>query len=384
MVPIQQRHVNLKEYAKTGLWVGGAITLIAVLLSGVALSPALSSTTFCVSCHEMESPFAEYRASVHFKSATGVRAECSSCHIPQSIGLKLVAKVDALRHVYGHLMGSLDTDEKYEGARLRMAERVWSKMEANDSRECRVCHKEDAFSFESFRNHSEGQRMAQGLEEGDTCIDCHKGLGHTMPDRKTGYKKLLAELEAVSADPDIDADVIYPLQTVVSYTGREGEREARILAATPLIVLDNTGKWLRVRVEGWQQDNIDAMIYELQGKRIFAVALDKKARGKPFVHSTMLDPDTEQTWHQVSYETWVTNEHMVEDKAALWSYGAQLHGASCGSCHKAVPGGHFLANQWIGVMKDMKRNIRHLTKEQYRFLQKYLQLNAKDVQLSSH
>ena len=39
----------------------------------------------------------------------------------------------------------------------------------------------------------------------------------------------------------------------------------------------------------------------------------------------------------------------------------------------------FLANQWIGVMKDMKRNIRHLSKEQYRFLQKYLQLNAKDV-----
>jgi len=35
-------------------------------------------------------------------------------------------------------------------------------------------------------------------------------------------------------------------------------------------------------------------------------------------------------------------------------------------------------------MKDMKRNIRHLSKEQYRFLQKYLQLNAKDVKGENH
>jgi hypothetical protein len=35
-------------------------------------------------------------------------------------------------------------------------------------------------------------------------------------------------------------------------------------------------------------------------------------------------------------------------------------------------------------MKDMKRNIRHLSKEQYRFLQKYLQLNAKDVTGEDH
>jgi trimethylamine-N-oxide reductase cytochrome c-type subunit TorC len=45
----------------------------------------------------------------------------------------------------------------------------------------------------------------------------------------------------------------------------------------------------------------------------------------------------------------------------------------------AIPAKNFLANQWIGVMNDMKRNVRHLSKEQYRFLRKYLQLNAKDV-----
>jgi|TARA_B100001964_G_C14137447_1_gene555806 trimethylamine-N-oxide reductase cytochrome c-type subunit TorC len=332
----------------------------------------------------METPFLEYEESAHFKSISGVRAECSSCHLPENLAPKLVAKVDALRHVYGHLVGSLSTDEKYEESRLRMAERVWRTMEGNDSRECRSCHREEAFSFAQFDNHSAGLRMSKGLAEGKTCIDCHKGLVHKMPDRSSGYKKLLEQLLAESMDPDIQADKVYPLETVYSYSNKHGEVESRILAATKLTILANAGDWLKVRVDGWQQQDVDAMIYELQGKRIFAVALEKQARQKPVVHSTMLDPDTEQTWHKVSYETWVMSRGMVEEEAKLWNYGEKLHSASCGQCHMAIPAKNYLANQWIGVMKDMKRNVRHLSKEQYRFLRKYLQLNAKDVKGDDH
>ena len=352
---------------------------MAVVLSAVALHPGLSTNEFCVSCHEMEKPLAEYQETSHFSSASGVRAECSSCHIPEGLGPTLFAKIDALRHVYGHFLGTLSTDEKYEDARLRMAERVWEDMKAHDSRECRSCHKQEGFVFEEFKSHTNAQTMEGGLEEGKTCIDCHKGMVHPMPDLSSGYKAVLRQLKAESADPDIRADTIFPLETVASYSTERGVRESRILGATRLTVLDNNGEWLRVRVDGWQQDEVDAMIYELQGKRIFSVALDKGAREKPTVHSTMFDPDTEQTWHKVSYETWVTNKNMVEDEQKLWDYGKKLHGGACGACHMAVPAEHLLANQWIGVMKDMKRNIRHLSKEQYRFLQKYLQLNAKDV-----
>jgi trimethylamine-N-oxide reductase cytochrome c-type subunit TorC len=327
----------------------------------------------------MEAAFAEYEGSAHFTSASGVRAECSSCHIPKSLGPKLFTKIRALKDVYAELAGTISTEEKYEAARLRMAEDVWKSMEANNSRECRSCHKEEAISFDKFRNHTEGLRMARGLKEGGTCIDCHKALVHTMPDRSSGYEKLLEQLREESADPEIDAATVYPLETVFSYSGQEGSKESRILPATRLSVLDNNGKWLRVRVDGWRQEGVDAMIYELQGKRIFAVALEKDARSKPTTESTMFDEDTEQTWHEVSFETWITNKNLVEDEHKLWSYGEKLHGATCGSCHMAVPASHYLANQWIGIMKDMKRNIRHLSKEQYRFLQKYLQLNAKDV-----
>ena len=374
----------MKKSKKIGISLTGGLVLITLILSSVALHPSLSTTEFCVSCHEMETPLAEVQETSHFSSASGVRAECSSCHIPQSLGPRLFAKIDALRHVYGHFQDTLSTDEKYEDARLRMAERVWEQYQATDSRECRSCHNQEGFSFELFKSHSNAQRMQTGLEEGKTCIDCHKGLVHPMPDLSVGYKTALRQLKAASADPDIDADTIYPLEMVNSYSSEQGSQESRILAATRLTILDNNGDWLKVRVDGWQQDGVDAMIYALQGKRIFSVALDKHAREKAIIQSTMYDEDTEQTWHKVSYETWVTNKNMLQDESELWDYGEKLHSGTCGACHMAIPAGHFLANQWIGVMKDMKRNIRHLSKEQYRFLQKYLQLNAKDVKGEDH
>ena len=55
-----------------------------------------------------------------------------------------------------------------------------------------------------------------------------------------------------------------------------------------------------------------------------------------------------------------------------------MHGGCCGCCHSLPSANHFLANQWIGGMKDMKPYI-NLNKEEYLFLQKYLQLHAKDV-----
>jgi len=375
----------LNKKIKVSLSIISFLSLIGIVLSVLTIHPALSSTELCLSCHEMDKPFAEYQQTIHYKSTSGVRAECSSCHIPNEFGPRLYAKViSGGRHLYGNILGTLGPGEKDENARLRMAERVWADMKAHDSRECRSCHNQHAFKFEDFTIHRDGLKMSQGLKDGKTCIDCHKGIAHKMPDMSSGYKSIQKKLVAASFDPDIEEDTVFPLETVISYPNEGTEREARILGGTKLKVVENKGKWLKVRIDGWQQQGVDAMIYELQGKRIFSVALDKTARGKPVVHSTFFDEDTEQTWHKVSFETWVSNKGLIQDEEKLWEYGEKLHAGNCGSCHMAIPAEHFLANQWIGVMKDMKRNIRHLSKEQYRFLQKYLQLNAKDVQVTHH
>jgi len=332
----------------------------------------------------MQTPYDEYVQSVHFKNPSGVRAECASCHIPPGIGHKLVKKAESLYELFNHFTGILDTEEKYEKQRARMAEKVWADMKASDSRECRSCHNQEGFVLAESKNPKEAERMKEGLAGGQTCIDCHKGVVHKMPDLKSGYKKLHEDLKQASVNLKIKTGAVYPIDMILCYDAKEGKKEGRVLAATRLAILEKKGKWLKVRVEGWRQDGVDGVIYELQGKRIFSVALDKVARKKPVVKSTMIDPDTEQTWHRVSYETWVISENMVEDLNSLWNYGTKMHSANCGTCHRAPPTDHFLANQWIGAMRDMKRYIRHLDKGQYRFLQKYLQLHSRDVTEKAH
>ncbi|TVZ40670.1 LOW QUALITY PROTEIN: trimethylamine-N-oxide reductase cytochrome c-type subunit TorC [Alteromonadaceae bacterium 2753L.S.0a.02] len=148
-----------------------------------------SSLEFCISCHEMEAnAFAEYQQSVHYQNASGVRAVCADCHLPNSWGPKVLKKMEkGFKEIPAKLLGTISTPEKYEARRLEMAENVWAEMKASDSRECRNCH-----SLESMDPEAQGRRtakkhsMERHAEKGETCIDCHKGIAHKLPEGFTG------------------------------------------------------------------------------------------------------------------------------------------------------------------------------------------------------
>lgn len=138
---------------------------------------------FCISCHEMKSTvYEEYKTSVHFTNASGVRAICSDCHVPKDWTAKLIRKIRATGELYHHLVGTIDTPEKFAQERRRLAEHVWATMKSNDSRECRNCH-----SFQAMDFHKQTARAAEKMQEamttGQTCIDCHKGIAHQLPPR---------------------------------------------------------------------------------------------------------------------------------------------------------------------------------------------------------
>ncbi|UCH39158.1 MAG: NapC/NirT family cytochrome c [Gammaproteobacteria bacterium] len=142
-----------------------------------------NSLGFCTSCHEMERVFEEYKTSVHYKNASGVRATCSDCHVPRDWAAKMQRKIHATNELYHKIVGSIDTPEKFEAKRLVMAERVWEKMRATDSRECRNCHAYDSMDFhEQSRRAAEKMQRVITEETGETCIDCHKGLTHKLPE----------------------------------------------------------------------------------------------------------------------------------------------------------------------------------------------------------
>jgi len=137
---------------------------------------------FCISCHEMEvNVFREYQDTIHYANRTGVRATCPDCHVPKEWHHKVVRKIQATNELFHKVMGTIDTPEKFEAKRLQLAQNVWRAMKKTDSRECRNCHDYDSMDF-TAQGRRAMARHSVGFEEGQTCIDCHKGIAHRLPD----------------------------------------------------------------------------------------------------------------------------------------------------------------------------------------------------------
>lgn len=164
---------------------------VSIFLAGIVAwggfnwSMDLTNTMeFCISCHEMkDNIYVEYKETVHYSNRSGVQATCADCHVPREWGPKVARKIYASNELYHHLVGTVDTPEKFEANRLEMAERVWESMRASDSRECRNCHDYSAMDPErqdrmSVRRH-DPERLAKS---GETCIDCHQGIAHRLPE----------------------------------------------------------------------------------------------------------------------------------------------------------------------------------------------------------
>lgn len=136
---------------------------------------------FCVSCHEMaRQPFEEYKQSVHYSNASGVRAICSDCHVPKDWTAKLVRKVRATNELWHHFAGTIGTAEKFEAKRKELAEVVWAGMRQSDSRECRNCHAYGSMNFHKQTARAR-EKMEEAMRRGETCIECHKGVAHKLP-----------------------------------------------------------------------------------------------------------------------------------------------------------------------------------------------------------
>ena len=166
-----------------GIPAGGLIALLVGLGLAGGFAGALKVTetvAFCTSCHEMSTPFEEYTHSVHYANEFGIRATCASCHVPPTFFAGVMRHAAAISEVWGHLRGELDAPAKYEAHRLQLAQKIWGELKANDSAECRSCHTPAAMAF--TKQPPDAASAHQSLaKDGMTCIDCHQGVAHTLP-----------------------------------------------------------------------------------------------------------------------------------------------------------------------------------------------------------
>ena len=337
---------------------------------------------FCTSCHEMGTVYAEYKESIHYRNPVGVRAICSDCHVPHEWGPKMLRKIQASGELWGKLTGTISTPEKFEARRLELAQQVWATIVATNSRECRNCHSFEAMDFHKQPQAAQEQ-MQKAMASKQTCIECHKGIAHKLPDLTKGYKQSLIALKELSAKEGAKAQILYTLETKSLFAERASAKpdaggDGKLLGGSRVEVLERDGDWLKVRVDGWQQEGAERALYELMGKRILTAALSQPALEKVERKETVRDSETDITWFRASLTAWISKDGLIADRQKLWAYGEEMYSASCGTCHALPPVDHYLANQWIGSMNAMKRFLV-LDDEQYRFLLKYAQMHAEDT-----
>ncbi|MFO1454907.1 MAG: NapC/NirT family cytochrome c [Steroidobacteraceae bacterium] len=175
-----------RRIAGSMIGVAGASFLAGILFwsalgAGVA---ATNTEAFCTSCHAMrDNAYAEFQGSIHDSNRTGVRATCADCHVPRDLVHEIADKVRASAQVYHALAGTIDTKEKFEARRQVLATRVWDTMRATQSRECRSCHAFESMSAGRQRPEAR-EAHERAMTAGKTCIDCHKGIAHFLPDEE--------------------------------------------------------------------------------------------------------------------------------------------------------------------------------------------------------
>ena len=171
------------RYFSLGLLVAGGF--IGGILFWGGFNTALEATNteaFCVSCHEMrDNVFAELKSTIHYSNRSGVRATCPDCHVPHEWTHKIARKMQASKEVWGKIFGTISTREKFLDMRLELAKHEWARLKANDSLECRNCHSSVAMDF-TKQTRRAAEIHSRFLTTGEkTCIDCHKGIAHLLP-----------------------------------------------------------------------------------------------------------------------------------------------------------------------------------------------------------
>ena len=366
---------------KSALWcafVGALVMALAIwgTWQGVHYT---STTEFCLSCHSMRTAGEEYKTSVHFRNASGVRTECKDCHIPPGVVPTLIRKTEALNDLYHTFISpSIDTPEKFAAKRSELAQREWARMSANNSAACKSCHSYEAMD-DGKQSANAAAQMSAAAAKDSNCIDCHKGIAHHKPDMSSGFRDRFKQLQR-QGDTPTDASTLFSLsEKSLAATAESPAGKALLFPATEAKVLKKEGSNVQLEITGWRESKgRGRVITQYMGKRVFSAVLDEPLMANVKVLQTQVDPDSHQEWQQVSVTAWTTDQDFISTLAPIWEYSDQMLQSTCSACHSTPPTTRYTANGWIAGLKAMSTYYR-LNPVEERTLLKYLQTHASDV-----
>ncbi|ART84076.1 nitrate reductase [Oceanisphaera profunda] len=374
----------------------GALTIggfVAGVIFWGGFNTALEVTNteqFCISCHEMENNvYQELQDTIHWSNRSGVRATCPDCHVPHNWTNKIARKMQASKEVWGTVFGTIDTREKFLDKRLELAQHEWARFAANGSLECRNCHDYNSMDWDKMSDTAK-RFMKPAAERDQSCVDCHKGIAHQLPETMVFKDPALDQLEQRAHSLKVkDGEHYYAVKAITLYLDEALTQEAGELeAAAPVTLVQRKGDVVQVAVPSWRKTRgFGRVWYEDFGMNIPNMVLDKAvAQNEQLVEVTSEakeDPMTGLPWEQVNIALWAESGALLPDAEDLWSYARDTYRSGCSVCHSQPAEGHFDANTWPGMFAGMV-GFTNMDADTQALVLKYLQKHSSDYAGGAH
>lgn len=349
---------------------------------------ATNTEQFCISCHSMESkPYQELQKTVHWKNHSGVRATCPDCHVPHNWSRKIARKIEASSDVWGWFFETVNTSEKFENKRLEMATREWTRFERDDSLACKGCHDYKSMDWENMSKLAQKQ-MKRAADTDQSCVDCHKGIAHTLPDMGTARApELIAEVGTGPSSFN-NKQTYYSALTKPIFLNEKTDVEAGTLnVATKVEVLETKGSRIKVALKGWRkQIGAGRVIYYDFGINMLSAQLEKYAAEEEGVIIGFEEKEDDMTglkWQRVEVTVWTEADYMIDKPQPLWDYARDTFRTSCSVCHSQPDEAHFDANTWPGMFQGMIAFV-NMDQDTQALVQKYLQQHSSTFVKEEH
>ncbi|HIF9316259.1 pentaheme c-type cytochrome TorC [Photobacterium damselae] len=344
---------------------------------------------FCISCHDMrDTVYPELQQTVHWSNNAGVRATCPDCHVPHNWTDKIARKMQASKEVFGHLFGTIDTKEKFEAKRMELAQHEWERFSANGSKECKHCHKYESMKWDEMSPRAQVQ-MKQAAARDQSCLDCHKGIAHQLPQNMESSGGMVSELIAQSHSTSFSNGSAYysvrflPLYSDESLTTEAGQLEP----ASEVKVVKVTDKAVEVEIHGWRKTKGFGRVIEQDfGLNIPVAALSKDAAQNDQVVQKGDEKEDDLTglkWQQVTITLWMQKDNLLPDVQPIWSAAKSAYDTNCSVCHTQPTENHFDANTWPGMFNGMLAFV-NLDSDSEAIVLKYLQNHSSTFSKSQH
>lgn len=365
------------------LSLGGFIAGIFFWISFNTALDVTNTEKFCISCHSMrDTVYPEFQQTVHWANHAGVRATCPDCHVPHNWTDKIARKMQASKEVYAHFMGHLDSPEKFKSQRLRLAQNEWARFSANGSKECKNCHKYESMILDNLKPAARIQMM-QAAERNQSCIDCHKGIAHKLPDEMDSTGGMVGKLTSLTLNTKFNVGQdIYSMNFIELFTDDKLTTDGGVLEpASKVKVLESNDDAVKISLTGWRKmKGFGRVIYEDFGMNIPSAALSKAvAQSKTDVRTfeTKDDDLTGLTWQRIEVDLWSKKINYLDSIEPIWNESKQAYTTNCSLCHTQPAEAHFDANTWPGMFDGMLGFVNFDNTTQALVL-KYLQKHSSD------